>query len=72
MKVKFGKGTYYLGDICYVMKDDIYDKIWGNKYSFDNGGFEVEKTKFAVHGTQWGDGCYEGGVISLNMELMQE
>lgn len=60
MRVKFGKGTYYLGDICYVMIDKIYDEIWGKKFNYDEGEFKVGKTKFAVHRTQWGDGSYEG------------
>ena len=55
--VTFGPGTYYIGDICYCLNDDEYDKIWGNKYKYSNGAYGF----FAVGGTAYGDGEYYGG-----------
>lgn len=57
-------GTYYVGDLCYVMHD-AWDEfcditIEGNRvldgvFSLKNG------VKFATFGTAWGDGCYYDG-----------
>lgn len=58
MRAHFGKGTYYLGDICYVMKDEIYDKVWGKEYGYDDGSYNIEKTQFVVSSTAYGDGYY--------------
>lgn len=56
--VKSEKG-FYIGDICYVLEDDIYDGVWG-KQGFPDGIIEVPGTglSFAVGGTAYGDGCY--------------
>lgn len=56
----FGPGKYYLGDICYVMKEDVYDKVWGDKHNFESGVHDAEGVKFAVAGTAYGDGTYKG------------
>ena len=53
---KFGPGTYFIGDICYALPEEIYDEVWGDKYGYENGSYEG----FAVHGTAYGDGCYLG------------
>lgn len=53
---KFGPGRYFIGDICYALPDKIYDEVWGDKYQYENGSYEG----FAVHGTAYGDGTYEG------------
>ena len=53
-KAEFKAGTYFIGDPCYVLRDDLYDK-WGtdNNYSDGNYGY------FAVGSTAYGDGIYE-------------
>lgn len=53
---KFGPGRYFIGDICYALPDKIYDEVWGDKYQYENGSYDG----FAVHGTAYGDGTYEG------------
>lgn len=58
LKVK--AGTYYIGDICYALNDDIYQKYWGNQFSFDSGLYDVDGKQFAVLPTAYGDGCYRG------------
>jgi len=63
------KGKYYFGDICYIMDDEVYHKVWGDKLGFADGKHDVDfvdsKGKhwtgtFAVAGTAYGDGCYTG------------
>lgn len=52
-------GKYYIGDICYVLDDDVYTGVWG-KAKYANGVYEVDGNKFAVHMTAYGDGEYMG------------
>jgi hypothetical protein len=59
-EVTFGPGVYWLGDICYVLRDDIYDDVWGKQYHYEEGTFEFEGKEFAVAGTAYGDGAYRG------------
>ena len=64
-------GTYYIGDLCYVLGTDVYDTIFGS--TGYQSGIYVEKTSapneylgqsigknrfFAVAGTAFGDGMY--------------
>ena len=53
-KAEFKPGTYFIGDPCYALRDDLYEK-WGNEDNFadDNYGY------FAVGSTAYGDGTYE-------------
>jgi len=60
IKTIFGKGTYFIGDICYALNEKIYDDIWGKKHGYRDGCFEVEKSSFVVARTAYGDGCYKG------------
>lgn len=52
---------FYIGDICYVLNDNIYYGIWRDVHNFDDGCHEVPDTglSFAVGSTAYGDGCYE-------------
>lgn len=52
---------FWVGDPCYVLSDDIYDNIWGKKYNYQDGLIDCGNgLSFNVHGTAYGDGCYEG------------
>lgn len=54
-------GEYWVGDPCYVVPDDIYQGIWGDKYKFEDGTIDCGNgLSFQVHGTAWGDGEYKG------------
>ena len=55
--LKSNKG-FYVGDICYVLDDEIYDKIWGAA-GYRDGEYETEFGKFAVASTAYGDGEYD-------------
>lgn len=55
-------GTYYIGDLCYVMNDDEWDEfcsltISGNKCIHGEFTFK-DGRRFATYGTKWGDGVY--------------
>jgi hypothetical protein len=54
-------GEYYIGDLCYVLGDDIYDTIFGGN-GYSDGVYEEKGTGrvFAVAGTAYGDGAYPG------------
>ena len=42
-----GPGRYFIGDICYALLEEIYDKIWGDEFCYDEGQYPG----FAVAGT---------------------
>lgn len=72
--MKSNKG-FYVGDICYVLSDDIYTNFWGKKHKYADGVFEIDGFSFAVDSTAYGDGVYfdnachkypvDAGVIGL-------
>lgn len=51
---------FYIGDICYVLNDEIYYGIWGAA-GFEDGIYQVPERgcRFAVAGTAYGDGEFE-------------
>lgn len=57
-KVDMGNPKIYVGDICYALDKDIYDKDWGGN-SYEDGEIKHDgKTVALVVGTAYGDGCY--------------
>lgn len=54
-------GRYYIGDLCYVLGDEIYDKVFGQE-GYEDGLYQEEGTGrfFMVGGTAYGDGLYYG------------
>lgn len=50
---------FYVGDICYVLNDDLYHNVWGAS-GYDDGVFSDPKSRLqvAVAGTAYGDGEY--------------
>lgn len=52
-------GDYYIGDLCYVLGDDIYDNIFGG-FGYESGVYTEKATgrSFVVDGTAYGDGVY--------------
>ncbi len=51
---EFKAGTYFIGDPCYVLRNDLYLK-WGKDYDYAYGDYGY----FAVGSTAYGDGIYE-------------
>nr|DAL09603.1 MAG TPA_asm: hypothetical protein [Caudoviricetes sp.] len=60
-EISSSKG-FYIGDICYAMKDELYHGVWGDRFGFNDGCHEIaeHKLRFAVAGTAYGDGTYGG------------
>ena len=56
-------GKYYIGDICYALKQNLYGNVWGAQ-GYENGMFHHRINGhahyFAVAGTYAGDGGYTG------------
>lgn len=61
-KIHSDKG-FYIGDICYVLSDELYHGVWGGDHDFEDGMFTDPATgySFAVAGTAYGDGEYDDG-----------
>lgn len=57
-KIESDRG-FYVGDICYVLEDDVYHGVWGASH-YEDGVWRDPKTgySFAVAGTAFGDGTY--------------
>ena len=54
-------GTYYIGDLCYVMHDrwDEFCALTCSGHRVLDGEFNLKDgTRFATFTTQWGDGTY--------------
>ncbi len=60
-KQVFPPGKYYIGDLCYVLSDKIYNRIFGGN-EYDDGVYIQKGGKyfFMVAGTSCGDGAYQG------------
>lgn len=56
--VTFNTHKLFVGDICYALKEDIYDKFWGDTKHFRDGIYPEQG--FVVGSTAYGDGCYRG------------
>ena len=55
-------GTYYIGDLCYVMHDrwDEFCLLTINGHRVLDGEFNLsDGTRFATFTTRWGDGTYK-------------
>jgi hypothetical protein len=55
-------GTYYIGDLCYVLHDrwDEFCKLTCSGNRVLDGEFNLrEGTRFATFTTRWGDGTYQ-------------
>lgn len=53
-QAEFKAGTYFIGDPCYALRDDLYEK-WGTDNNYDDGDYGY----FAVGSTAYGDGTYD-------------
>lgn len=53
-------GTYYIGDICYVLDDVVYESVFGET-GYEEGLYMKDSKKFFLVGqTSWGDGEFSG------------
>lgn len=63
--MRFDAGTYYVGDLCYVLGDrwdeflELTIKTSNEGVECIDGGFVMKDgTRFWTHGTMYGDGSY--------------
>lgn len=54
------KKGVYIGDLCYVLPDEIYQRDWGDKHNFKSGNFTYNGYHYIMDNTAYGDGLYEG------------
>ena len=52
------KEGFFVGDICYVLSDNVYSKNWGETNKYKDGSFVANGYEYVVAGTKHGDGCY--------------
>lgn len=55
-------GTYYIGDLCYFLKEPMYDTIYGGR-EYESGIYTHNNNDdafFMVDNTAYGDGAYIG------------
>jgi hypothetical protein len=57
-KHTFPPGKYYIGDLCYALQEDIYDRVFGH-HGYDEGLYSSELGSFMMYGTG-GDGEFKG------------
>ena len=57
--VELPAGEYYIGDLCYALQDQIYDKVFG-KEGYESGFYQSPNGSFLVNSTAYGDGEYPG------------
>jgi hypothetical protein len=58
-------GTYYVGDLCYVLRDQAWDDVLSllfagrTDHGCNQGEFNLPNgDRFAIFNTYWGDGSY--------------
>lgn len=54
----FPAGIYYIGDFCYILKDQDYQKIVCS-FEYDEQAYQYKKFLFCFNGTTYGDGLYQ-------------
>lgn len=55
-------GKYYIGDLCYVLSEDVYDNVFGGLGGYDSGLYQKKGSSdfFLLDNTAYGDGVYYG------------
>ena len=52
-------GRYYIGDLCYALKDTIYQGVFGDT-GYAPGHYKIVAGEFLVDRTAYGDGSFMG------------
>lgn len=58
-------GTYYIGDLCYVMHkewDEVCNNLEDGEHTLADG------RTYAIYGTAHGDGCYDSAKGSIDVD----
>jgi hypothetical protein len=51
-------GTYYVGDLCYIMSHEMWGSFIDDAYKFQDGDGVFLNADFAIYSTMYGDGKY--------------
>ena len=51
------KKGVFIGDLCYVLSDNVYHNEWGDAHGYKDGHYKHDGKDYAMHGTG-GDGCF--------------
>lgn len=59
---------FYVGDLCYALKDEYYYDMWGTRGCWKDNKYKDEETgeEFAMVGTYGGDGCFASNIPEDN------
>jgi len=52
-------GRYYIGDLCYVLNESIYQGVFGDN-GYEPGHYKIVAGEFMLNRTAYGDGAYIG------------
>lgn len=55
---KFKAGQYYIGDLCYVIDDELWGDVC-DKHFGDEEDFTIRGNRLFMAGTAYGDGSYD-------------
>lgn len=56
---KLKAGEYFIGDPCYVVKDELWGEYCDKSFEFQVGGvFTIQGAEVFYSSTMYGDGCY--------------
>jgi hypothetical protein len=55
---KYTPGLYYVGDLCYIFKDEDWESLLEISGYFEGGDLVYDETQFFVSSTTHGDGAY--------------
>jgi hypothetical protein len=64
----FEPGRYWVGDISYVVSDEMYEH-WLHEEGAQDGGFKYDGKDYAVHETQVGDGCFSSSIEDVEFPV---
>ena len=69
MDNNFKAGRYYIGDLCYVIHNDLWSEVCDKHFNGDES-FLIRGNKMFMAGTAYGDGSYDvlgaDGVCSVD------
>lgn len=58
-KLTLPPARYYIGDLCYALKESVYDRVFGDN-AYKGGYYTTNDGWFFVDRTAYGDGAYKG------------
>jgi len=64
-KVKFKKGKYYIGDLCYAIDNESWGEFcigmdYAHSYNDKTGKYYHNDVEYWFNSTAWGDGLFHG------------